>query len=100
MRLAASLIAGGGAMDVVHAEQADHPVAQILALQEHEDDEHEHDAGRGDRLHQGPDEGRKRLQRRRRRLVDLDRDRSRAAASAAQADWALPAQPRLPGGPP
>ena len=68
---------GGRSMDVAMPEQADHPVTQILALQEHEDDEDQRDAGGGDRLQHRAHEGRERLQRRRRRLVDLHRDRAR-----------------------
>ena len=64
-------------MDIAQSEQADHPVAQVLALQKHEDDEHEDDASCGDRLNQWPDIDGKRLQRCRRRLVHLDWDWSR-----------------------
>src|SRR4051812_34016052 len=44
-----------GAVYVAKAEQADHPIAKILTLQQYEDDEHEDNADRRDGLNQGAD---------------------------------------------
>ena len=42
-----------GAVEIARAEQADHPVAQILPLHEDEDQHHEDDARGGQRLKHG-----------------------------------------------
>ena len=48
---AASVHRERGAVEIGRAEQADHSVAQVLALHEQEDHHHQDDAERGQRRH-------------------------------------------------
>ena len=64
-------------MKVARAEQADHAVAQILALHEDEDQHHEHDAHGCQRLEQRQQKISGHLDRRRFRLMDFHRQGTR-----------------------
>ena len=55
----------GGDVEASFADQADDAVAQVFALQEHEDDKDEHDAGRPERADRGSDVLPERVERRR-----------------------------------
>ena len=65
----------GGPGDVAGADQADDPIAQILALEQHEDHEHHHQPGGRDRRDQRSADLAQRLHRRRRRTLDLHEHR-------------------------
>jgi hypothetical protein len=66
---------GGGAVQVARPEQPDHAVAQILALEQDEDQHHEGDAEHRQRVQDRRDEALRELERREIGLADLDRQR-------------------------
>ena len=64
-----------GAVQVGGAEQPDHPIPQILALQQNEDRDDEHDGRCGQRFDNRRDDALRELNRRQVRLMHLHRDR-------------------------
>ena len=76
----------GGTLEIRAAEQPDEPVAQILALEQDEDNEQKHDAGGGERRQQRADDGLIETPSRRLGRLDLDRDRRVARLQRRRAD--------------
>ena len=66
----------GGAVEIARSEQADHAVAQILPLQQDEDQHHEDDAERGQRFGQRQKDVSRQFDRRGVRLVHLHGQRA------------------------